>query len=110
MISYLFFVTLENRDQSLDFVWSPFHGALSLSLPLILFLGLIAGFIWGSVIMWSNTLYLRTDKRELKKKLAAIEQQIELQKRETEKAAKTAVIQAAQSSAANVRIAAPEIL
>ena len=103
-------MTLENRGQSFDFVWSPFHGALSLSLPLILFMGLVAGFIWGSVIMWSNTLYLRADKRELKKKLATIENQMELQKRESERAEKTAIIQAAQSSAANARIAAPDIL
>lgn len=110
VIGYLFFVTLENRGGNLDFVWSPFHDVVSIPLPLILFLGLVAGFVWGSVIMWSNTLYLRSDKREMKKKIASLEHQLELQKREAERLVKPALVQSAHTTTTAPRIAAPEVL
>lgn len=110
VIAYLFFVTLENRGESLSFIWSPLHTAVSIPLPLILFLGLVAGFVWGSVIMWSNTLYLRGDKRELKKKVASLEQQLEIQKRESDRLSKPKTVHEHNSTMPAPSLVAPEIL
>ncbi len=88
VIAILFFLTLSNKDQQLSLTWSPLSGPVSLSLPVILFLAIVAGFVWGALIMWSNTLGLREERRALKKKTAQLEKELELARSERDRIAK----------------------
>ncbi len=115
VVAALFFVTLSNRDLTAELTWSPLHDPAMISLPLIIFISCILGFIWGSLILWSNTLELRAQRRALKKQIATLEKQVDFQRMEIERYA--ALQQAAQISTKPVpahqptpRIAVPEIL
>ncbi len=112
VVAALFFVTLSNRDASLDLTWSPMHEATMISVPLIIFISCVLGFMWGSFILWSNTLELRAERRSLKKQISALEKQVDFQRMEIERqtALKQAQIQSPPSSAPMPRIAVPEIL
>lgn len=110
LIALLFFVTLSNRDQILNLTWSPLHGEASVSLPVALFIALVIGFIWGSLIMWSNTLVMRAERRAFKKQIAALEKQIEIQRGEAVRHSQQKNIQADYAPPPTPRIAAPEIL
>ncbi|PZP57478.1 MAG: hypothetical protein DI586_00135 [Micavibrio aeruginosavorus] len=116
VIAALFFITLSNRGVYLDMTWSPLHEAAALSLPLIIFVTCIIGFIWGSLILWSNTLELRAERRALKKQIAILEKQIDFQRMEIERqaalkqAAKNETIRISNTAQPTPRIAVPEIL
>ena len=112
VIAFLFFLTISNRSQSLKITWSPVNDAVDISLPILLFSALVAGFVWGSLILWSNTLEMRAERRVLKKKISDLEKQISVQSKEIERlAAQKSVIPPVSYAPAPVpRIASPEIL
>lgn len=112
VIVFLFFVTLSNRDQILNLTWSPLHNAASVSLPIVLFAALVIGFVWGSLILWSNTLIMRAERRALKKQISVLEKQLELQRVEAARQAaqKTTNAKVEYAQPPTPRIAAPEIL
>ena len=80
VVALLIFITLGNQEQVLKFKWSPIHESISLSLPIIIFISVIFGFVWGSLILWSNTLDLRADRRAFKKKVSELETRLEKQR------------------------------
>ena len=86
VLAFLFFVTLSNRDQSLSVIWSPLHDSVHLSLPIIFFAALVIGFVWGSLILWSNTLELRAERRNYKKQITVLENQLQILRDERERA------------------------
>jgi len=85
LIAYLLFLTLENRSVRVDFVWSPFADAVNIALPLLALGVLVGGFIWGCMILWSNTLALRAERRHFKREKAALESRLSLQAAEMER-------------------------
>ena len=109
VIAFLLFVTLSNRDQVIDLTWSPLHNSLSLSLPIVLFAALVIGFVWGSLILWSNTLVMRAERRAYKKQVAFLERQMEIQRIEISRH-NTKPSKDAYMPPPTPRIAAPEIL
>lgn len=112
VVAFLFFLTIENRDQNLQLTWSPFSEAIAISTPLIIFAGLVIGFIWGSLILWSNTLEMRAERRALKKQVAQLENQITLQRTEYDRALKTKTVPVHQdiTPPPTPRIAYPEVI
>jgi len=108
VIAFLFFLTLSNREQELPLTWSPLSGPVTVSLPIVIFAGLVLGFIWGSLILWSNTLELRAERRALKKKVMLLEK--ELETRRLEYARALSVKKEVYVPPPTPRIAAPEIL
>ena len=112
VVAILFFLTLENRGQSFSLTWSPFNEAVAVSAPIVIFAGLVIGFIWGSLILWSNTLEIRADRRALRKQVASLENQIALQRSEYDRALKMRAASAANDIVPppTPRIASPEII
>lgn len=111
VVAFLFFLTIENRDQSLQLTWSPLNEAVAVSAPLIIFAGLVVGFIWGSLILWSNTLEMRAERRALKKQVAQLENQIALQRSEYDRALKARTVPVVEEvPAPTPRIAYPEVI
>lgn len=107
VIALLVYVTIANREGKIEFSWSPFHSPEILSLPLIIFAAVILGFLWGSLILWSNTLQMKEEARANKKRIANLEAQLDLQRVEYEKL-KGKIASADTGNAP--RIAGPEIL
>jgi hypothetical protein len=85
IIAYLLFVTVENRASQIDFVWSPFSSPLHIAFPLVALATLCAGFIWGCVILWSNSFTLRSERISYRREKEALEKQLSLQAAEIER-------------------------
>jgi uncharacterized integral membrane protein len=68
MAGLLLWVCLFNH-QSVDITLPPFEKTLSLSVPVIIFLSLITGFIWGALMIWLNLINRPNDKDKFKKTL-----------------------------------------
>lgn len=85
VIGFLIFLTIANRELNVSLIWSPLHDAQLLSLPVIIFASVISGFIWGSLILWSNTLSMKEEARMNRKRITQLEAQIDLQGVEYEK-------------------------
>ena len=111
LIAYLVYLTIANRAVDFEMSWSPLQGSAVLSLPVIIFAAVIAGFIWGSLILWSNTLQIKEEARVNRKRIANLEAQLDLQRVEYEKL--RGRLQAAEHEGAHAtaaRISGPEIL
>lgn len=77
-VAYLLWLTLANRDINFDFKWNPLHDQiLHLSLPLALFLAIVAGFVWGSFILWINMSPLRDERNKFRKRIDQLERQLQ---------------------------------
>lgn len=101
------YLIIANRAEMVIFNWSPLHASLELSLPFIIFAAVIIGFLWGSLILWSNTLQAKEELRASRKRIANLEAQLDLQRVEYEKL--KGRLQAVEHGNAT-RIAGPEIL
>lgn len=74
-VSLLLWVTLSNSAQ-VDFSAPPFFNTMLLPSPIIILVSVIAGFIWGSAIVWLNGSGVRGDVRRLKREIKMLEQEI----------------------------------
>ena len=85
IIAYLFFITLENRTSQIDFVWSPFAPSVHIAFPLIALGILCVGFIWGCLILWSNSFKLRSERIAFRREKENLEKQLTVQAAEIER-------------------------
>lgn len=110
VVAFLGFVSISNRSANLDIIWSPLHDSAVLSLPVIVFIAIVFGFVWGSLILWSNTLYLREERRALKKQVITLEKQLSAQRQDFERviAQRNPVAPVADPQTVS-RISAPEL-
>lgn len=111
VIAFLFFLTITNREQMLNLTWSPLSDATEISLPIVMFVCVVAGFVWGSLILWSNSLSFRAEHRAAKKQIATLERQLSVQSAEIERLSRgQSTRQAEFVKPPTPRIATPEIL
>jgi hypothetical protein len=65
-----------NRGK-IDFFWSPIHPPASISVYLIVLAAAAGGFVFGALIVWMNTNSLRREKRDQKKEIKNLKQEVE---------------------------------
>ena len=65
-----------NRGK-IDFFWSPLHPPASISVYLIVLAAVATGFVFGAMIVWMNHSSLRREKRDQKKEIKNLKQEVE---------------------------------
>jgi uncharacterized integral membrane protein len=65
-----------NRE-TVSVFWSPFHNAFEGPLYLVVLTLMAIGFLTGGLIVWINTLPVRRNARQLKKRVTALEKELE---------------------------------
>ena len=77
----LFFVTIllwlafANRE-SVPVTWSPLHDPASVPVAVIILIAIVAGFIWGSLIVWLNSAPVRRDRRAKSRDITRLEKEL----------------------------------
>jgi uncharacterized integral membrane protein len=74
-VAVLLWLAFANRE-SVSVTWSPLHDPASIPVAAIILVAIVAGFIWGSLIVWLNSAPLRRDRRMKAKDINRLEKEL----------------------------------
>lgn len=75
-VAALLWLAFANRD-SVSLVWSPLHEPASIPVAVLVLIAIVAGFIWGGLIVWLNTASLRRIRKVQSRNISRLEKELD---------------------------------